>query len=200
MPTLPQFNSINPAYPVEVAVGQIYAQHRNMARVYKLLETHALDVTEALCPPDAALIAATLRYIDGFSYRLHHSAEDTYLLPAMRESGADDGVIEAAMRSHAEGADKIAALRSEFDESCRLAERIDPPFLLALHEYIAFELRHIDFEENVVLPCAVDALPADHWPAIANAFRSYEDPLFGANPEPELSPLYHLLSAVAALH
>ncbi len=198
MPTLPKTESINPAYPVEFAVGQIYAQHRNMARVYKRLEAHALDVAKAQCPADAALIAAILRYIDIFSYRFHHPVEDTYLLSAMRESGADDGVIDAAMRSHIDGANKIAALRNEFDVSCRGEEDIGPPFMSALHEYISFELRHIDFEENVVLPCAVDALPAEDWRAIAEAFGSYEDPLFGAHPEPELAPLYHLLSASAA--
>jgi hypothetical protein len=66
-------------------------------------------------------------------------------------------------------------------------------FAQLLPEQISLEFEHISYEESVVLPCAVELLPADDWPPIAKAFRSHDDPLFGAHLAPELAPLHYLL-------
>jgi hemerythrin-like domain-containing protein len=193
-------NSISPAFPVEVAVRHICAHHRNLARVFRALEAHAEAIAGGKCSPDFILIAAMLRYIAMFSYRVHHPADEEFLLSAMRQSGAPGHVIDSVIGAHNSGAKQFAALQDAFNAWGDKPDMHNAPFLELAHDYISFEFDHMSYEESVVLPCAVDMLPAKDWTPIADAFRSHDDPLFGIKPGPDLAPLHHLLFAGPVSH
>jgi hemerythrin-like domain-containing protein len=180
-------------FPVEVAVQRICGQHRNVARVLRAQQGHLQAIQGHACRPDFLLIAAAIRYIDMFAHGIHHPSEETYLIPAMRQNGAPADVLDNVIGAHSVGAKQFATLQGVFEQWRDKPEMRNPPFLQLVPDYIAFEFDHISYEETIVLPCAVDTLPAADWERIAEAFRSHDDPLFGLHPVPELSPLHCLL-------
>ncbi len=188
-----------PALPVEIAVRQICGQHRNLARVLKLQDDHAKGVASGRCAPDFPLLAAVLRYIETFSYGQHHPAEERYLFSAMRQHGVPGPVLDRVTGAHAWGVKRFLALQAAFAAWRHEPGSHHPPFLALAPRYALFEAEHIAFEESVVLPCAVDTLPASDWVPIASAFLAHDDPLSGGIPAPEFAPLHRLLAAGPAL-
>ena len=189
-----------PAFPVEVAVQRICGHHRNLARVFAAQQEHAEAVAAGACPPDFPLMAAILRYIELHLLGNHHRVEESCLLAAMRERSASDQLVESALGAHNRSARKFAALQSAFGAWRQQPDLRHPLFLELAVDYCACELGHIAFEEDVLLPCAVETLPASDWAAIAEAFRDEDDPLFGSSPDPQLIPLQHFLGAGRVTH
>ena len=186
------------SFPVEIAVRNICAQHRSLGRVLRAGEAHASTVVAGQCSPDFRLFGAMFQYIRAFCYGVHHDAEENFLFPAMRASGAPSLVVDKAMITHTAGKKKFAAMQSTLDAWWGEPAMRRPVFLELLPDFIAFENEHMSYEETVLLPFAVDTLQAGQWLPIADAFRAQDDPLFGPVPAPELAPLHHLLTAGAA--
>ncbi|MBK7470580.1 MAG: hemerythrin domain-containing protein [Betaproteobacteria bacterium] len=198
--TPPNAGLAAPAFPVEVAVQRICGHHRNLARVFAAQQGHAEALAAGACPPDFPLMAAILRYIELHLLGNHHRVEESCLLAAMRERGASGQLVDTALGAHSQSAQKFAALQSAFGAWRQQPDLRNPPFLELAADYRECELGHIAFEEDVLLPCAVETLPASDWAAIAEAFRDQDDPLFGASPDPQLIPLQHLLGAGTVTH
>ena len=52
-------------------------------------------------------------------------------------------------------------------------------FMEAVRDYLAFQTKHLQKEEGVVIPMAKQALTEEDWAEIGAAFADNEDPLFG---------------------
>lgn len=186
-------NAITPTFPVEIAIQHICVQHRNLARVFKCMEAEAPAIVEGTCSPAFTHMAAMLHYIDVFSGQIHHPAEEKYLFAAMRQNGTPDHITELAIDAHRAGTKKLAALQSAFPKQKDSFSSQYAHFLELLPGYIAFESDHMAYEESIVLPSAIDVLPAENWVQIADAFCSHNDPLFGVHLATEFAPLHRLL-------
>jgi len=138
-------------------------------------------------------IAAALRYIHTFSYGIHQPTEEKYLFQAMRLGGAPGEVIDTAIAAHGAGAKELVRLENLFGESRMPPALASAAFLQLLPDQLSLEYDSLAYEENVVLPCAVETLAATDWPPIAAAFHLHEDPLFGRTFAPQLIPLRQCL-------
>jgi hemerythrin-like domain-containing protein len=187
-------------FPVEVAVRHICTEHRNLARVFKVQESHAKAIAKGECAPDLLLFAALLRYLDSFSYGVHHPAEENYLFPAIRQSGAPAHVIDNALVAHNVGAKKLAALQGAFEVWQNRPRLHNPAFLELVPDYVSFEFDHMFYEESVVLPCALENLSAADWAPIAAAFCAHDDPIFGTRCAPVFASLHRMLTGRPATH
>jgi hemerythrin-like domain-containing protein len=187
-----------PAFSVEIAVQHICGQHRNLARVFRAQKFHVEAIASGRCVPDFGAIAAMLHYVDLFSYNVHNPTEEKFLFDAMRRNGAPRQVVDKAAGAHAAGARAFAMLRSSFDAWHDQPRADDARFPELLAGYVAAEAEHMSYEERVLLPCALETLPADDWDMIAPAFQECNDPLFGPHLTPELEPLHQLLAAQGA--
>jgi len=191
-----QRNNVSvPTFPVEHAVRHICAQHRNLARVFRAMESHLSAALTKKTRPDFVLIDCMLHYVGAFTGRMHHPSEEKYLFSAMIRAGAPADVMEKVGEAHWVGANKLADLRRAFDEWRSHPAMPDPMFLTLAPEYLAFEFDHMYYEESVILPCAIEILPASDWPKIAQAFLGHEDPLFGSAPAAALLPLHQYLQS-----
>lgn len=190
---IPRIQKQNSVFPIEFALQQICAQHRNLACVLSELELQAAAIAKGRLPADLRTLSALLRYLDVFAHGVHQQTEEDFLFSAMEQCGAPPHVVDGAMNVHGTALNKMTALMAEF-AACRCQpDSSNSRFAQLLPEQISLEFEHISYEESVVLPCAIELLPADEWPPIAKAFRSHDDPLFGAHPAPELASLHHLL-------
>lgn len=189
-PGIPERGSV---YPVELALQQICAQHRHLACVLAELEVQAAAIMMGQLPADFPALSALLRYLDVFAHGVHQQAEEEFLFSTLEQCGAPHHVVDGAMNVHRTALTKMTALKAELI-ACRFQpDASNTRFAQLLPEQISLEFEHISYEESVVLPCAIELLPAEEWPPIARAFRSHDDPLFGANPAPELASLHYLL-------
>ena len=183
-----------PNFPVEVAVRHICAQHRNLGRVLSALETQVRTARHTV-PPSAGQVSSMLEYINRFCMVIHHPAEEQYLFPAMRLAGVPQQILNHATRAHEENAANFARLQDAF-ASPHWKSLSTIPRQVA--DYVVGEFNHMAYEENILLPEAVELLPATEWPRIAEAFLSQEDPLFGDAPRPEFELLRRFLQPVAS--
>jgi hemerythrin-like domain-containing protein len=81
-------------------------------------------------------------------------------------------VEEEHRQSHAQSEQMIAAL-AEYEKQGVTAR---DTFLDAVSRYAEFQWRHIEREEDQVLPLAVAVLTPEDWQAIDAAFSAHNDP------------------------
>lgn len=189
-------------FPVEIALLEITRQHRNVARVLTELEVLVETLLQSHTAPDFVRLAAMLHYLELFDFGIHQPVEEAFLFPAMRKSGAPENVINGALSVHNASSATMSVLQSDFNADRQDERRSEFRFAKRVPEQVSLERSHIAYEERMVLPCAIEFLPADMWPLIAGAFHAQDDPLFGANPLPEFAPLRYLVTdqSDTALH
>jgi hemerythrin-like domain-containing protein len=127
--------------------------------------------------PDFKLLNAMLYYLENFPEKLHHPKENDFLHRYMRlrspEADSMLKVVEEEHRqSHAQSEQMIEALRN-YEKSGVVAR---DAFLDAVKNYAEFQWRHIEREEDLVLPMAVAILQPEDWAAIDEAFSAHKDP------------------------
>jgi len=183
------------AFPVEVAVRQIYSQHRNLAKVLLAVERQLVVVDAGEEMPDLLPAAGLMKYLREFHHRNHQAAEDQYLFTAMRQRDAPRELFAAAMNDHGLADYKVGALEAALADWLGDPAMPEPLLPALLADYGALKRNHMALEESVVLPAAVEILPATDWEAIAAVFRGHVDPLFDCEPSAELMPLHQLLKA-----
>lgn len=189
---------MNLAFPVEVALRHICAQHRNAGRVLREIEWQAEAAAKGLASADGRVVALMLRYMKDFFYGMHEPVEEEFLFSAMRKSGAPQHVIQSATSTHQLGEIKLGSLQDAI-AARRATLELEPSFFELLPPHVTFEFEHMAFEESVLLPYAVDLLAARDWVPIADAFEACEDPLFGPHPNAAFAPLRErLVSQTAA--
>ena len=189
-----------PVYPVESALRKIHGQHRNVARVLAALREHAEACARGDAPADFALMDSMLGYVYMFCERIHHPTEEEFLFAALRRQKAPERMTAQAAEQHVLGTMKLNALRDALDLWRDRPDARSEGFLAQTADYLSFQFDHMSYEERVILPCAVDTLPADDWQLISDAFLAQNDPLFGPHLTPELTPLRELLSVGQASH
>ena len=159
--------------PVETAVRMIYEQHRRVGQVLAVLGELSTRTAEGATDAELELLNESMRYADEFCALVHHRIEDAFLFPALRGAGAPDDMMMRAALEHRDCAIRVIALRDS------LAGRPEggPRFADAMRNHVARETAHMRFEEQVLLPFAVDCLPASDWVVVAQALQQAPDPL-----------------------
>jgi branched-chain amino acid transport system ATP-binding protein len=180
------------------ALATIRNEHRSIAAVLEGLRYVVDAVGGGRMAPDFALMDAMLRYIEAFPERLHHPKEDDYLFPALLKRRPDlEPLIRGLEREHADGRDAIVALKRALEEFRASGAAGQPAFAAALARYVDFHWKHMNSEEQQVLPAAEQALTADDWAPIDAAFASNDDPLVGVDATREMRELFRRIANLA---
>lgn len=112
-------------------------------------------------------------YLDQFPERLHHPREDRYLFPAVLKRAPQIAAQLALLESeHAKGAQKMleleqALLRFEAGGPTKFSQ-----YRNAVEDYVKFYSAHMRAEEDTILPVAIEALTAEDWKLLAEAFQA----------------------------
>lgn len=193
----------NPAlltFPVEIAVEQLYEQHRHLALVLGSLNATIDAILAGHSSPDLPRICAMIRYLDEFGGRVHCAVENEYVLTPMLLDDASDEVVKHVIEEHSTCTQIFATLQDSFETWRHAARRQDLAFPRIAAAFGAAQVSHLAFEENVLLPHALEQLPPDAWEPLVRAFESNPDPLFSAHPLPEFSALEYLRPIAHSLH
>lgn len=173
------------------AISLIKAEHRSLAAVIDAMDHVVRKTGEASADPDFRLLHAMLYYIREFPEHRHHPSEDASLFALlMQRSDAADEVIRELEAEHDQGESMLAMLTVAL--SSWEAGRPDgiTRFAAALKRFSEFYWRHMDKEENQVLPIAQTELTEEDWRSIRDTFASHADPLLGKRLGDEFAALF----------
>jgi hemerythrin-like domain-containing protein len=159
------------------ALNVIKDEHRSLGAILHGFLFLVDEIRAGRMPPDFKLLHAMLYYLENFPEKLHHPKEDAFLHRYMRlrspEAGALLDVVEDEHRhSHQQSEAMLAALENY--EKAGDAGR--DTFLDEVKSYAEFQWRHIEREEDQVLPLALSILKPEDWVAIDEAFSAHKDP------------------------
>jgi hemerythrin-like domain-containing protein len=173
------------------AISLIKAEHRSLAAVLDAMAHVVRKAEETGRDPKFRLLHAMLYYLREFPERRHHPSEDASLFALlMQRSDAADELIRDLEAEHDEGEAMLSTLTVAL--STWEAGRPDGAtrFAAALKRFSEFYWRHMDKEENQVLPIAQKELTEQDWRSIRDSFATHADPLLGKGPGDEFDALF----------
>ncbi|MBI5785573.1 MAG: hemerythrin domain-containing protein [Rhodocyclales bacterium] len=159
------------------ALNVIKDEHRSLGAIMHGFLFLVDEIRAGRMQPDFKLLNAMLYYLENFPEKLHHPKENEFLHRYLRlrspEANALLEVVEEEHRhSHAQSQVMIEALRN-YEQNGDAAR---DAFLDAVKSYAEFQWRHIEREEDLILPLAVKVLQPEDWAAIDEAFSAHQDP------------------------
>jgi hemerythrin-like domain-containing protein len=173
------------------AISLIKAEHRSLAAVIDAMKHGVRKAEETGKDPNFRLLHAMLYYLREFPERRHHPSEDASLFALlMQRSNAADEIIRELEAEHDQGESMLAMLTVAL--STWEAGRPDGAsgFAAALKRFSEFYWRHMDAEENQVLPIAQKELTEEDWRQIRDTFATHVDPLLGKRLGDEFDALF----------
>ncbi|WP_407280631.1 universal stress protein [Aromatoleum evansii] len=180
------------------AIGIIRDEHRSIASVLTGLRAAMRQASERGEAPDLDFIAGLLRYMKAFPEVLHHPKEDQFLFAklAARTHEADD-VLAALRREHEAGAAQIAAVEAAVERCRQHAEHVGE-LAQVIDAFVEAQWRHLNTEEEQILPAARRHLADEDWRMIERAFRDNGDFRVGGEYDESLRKLFARLMNVTA--
>lgn len=153
-------------------------EHRSLAAVLHALEY--LAKPEHGANRDTKVLWAIIHYLDKYSEKLHHPAEDKFLFSVMKEKTETGKELIAELeRDHAKGEQRIAALTEALKFLELAGDNADQLFNKAVQDYANFYWQHMVQEEKIIFPMAKAVLDADDWDRLEKGFSANRDPISG---------------------
>jgi len=147
-------------------------------------------------PSDASdtffdVVRAMLFYIDEFPERLHHPKESELLFPKVLQMAPQTAPVLAKLETdHQHGEATVRQLQHQLLAWELLGDSRRAVFETAAREYVGFYLKHMQIEEEQILPQAERMFGAADWAELDAAFAGNRDPLTGQYPR---DPVYDRL-------
>ena len=173
------------------AVGLIKGEHRCLAAVLDALSRVVSKAAETGRDPEFRLLHAMLYYLREFPERRHHPSEDASLFALlMQRTSTADEYIRELQDEHDRGEAMLGTLTVAL--STWEAGHKDglTGFAGALKRFSEFYWRHMDIEENRVLPIAQKELSEQDWRQVRDTFAAHADPLLGKRLGDEFDALF----------
>lgn len=156
------------------------------------------EIRERNVNPNLEAFGAMIYYIDAFPERFHHPKEDRYLFRLLRVRCADSGaLLDRLEEEHRIGAHKIRTLEQALARYQAGGDSEFPRFAAAVDDYADFHWKHMEAEENEVLPLAKKHLTDEDWEIIDAAFLGHADPLVGVEAGAEYRGLFRRIVNLA---
>ena len=157
----------------EAAVTIIKDEHRAIAAICSGLREQAARARRGESV-DYGFIASMLHYLRAFPERLHHPKEEEFLFAKFRQRHPAAGeTIDALEQEHEEGGRLLAELEAE---AARLREggaasATGVSLAEAIDRFVDGQWNHLNAEEKMIIPLALEHLQDADWAEIERAFR-----------------------------
>lgn len=176
------------------ALSVIRDEHRSLVAVLQGLQSLVRDIRDRGAGPDFDLFSLIVDYIEVFPEKLHHPKENDYLFKAVRTRTAEAGaVLDELEREHTQCDALVRSLRHALARYRVGGTQGFEAFAAAVDDYLDFHWKHMQKEEDIVIPLAERVLTDADWTTIDTAFKANDDPLFGPRPREEFRRLFELI-------
>lgn len=159
----------------------LYQDHKNLAKLLKTLERQAQRF-EDTGDADFDIVRGVVSYCLTYPDLCHHPKEDLVLRKLLERdprAGGMIGDLEAEHRQLAENTRKLSAAVHRLEQG----ESPQGWFGDATREFLEAYWRHMDMEETLFFPIALQELTEDDWRALDAEVEEMSDPLFGGRVE-----------------
>ena len=152
-------------------------EHRNIDKLLLVLE-HELEVFDRSEEPDYEILQAVIQYFQDYPESCHHPKEDmVFEKLKVRDSAAANriGDVEA---EHQVETNRLRRLVEAVEEILAGREFLRQTFHDVVHDFIEHQRQHMDKEERLLFPAAVQGLRPDDWAELDARLNDQKDPLF----------------------
>jgi hemerythrin-like domain-containing protein len=126
------------------------------------------------------VVRAMLFYIDEFPEKRHHPKETALLFPPVAaRAPAVRAAVERLTQEHEKGEAAVRQLQHLLLAWELLGEPRRKAFEVAFAHYMHFYREHMQLEEEVIIPQALQVLTESDWRTLDEAFATNCDPLTG---------------------
>jgi hemerythrin-like domain-containing protein len=163
-------------------------EHRNIDKLLLVLENE-LKVFDRSEVPDYEILQAVLQYFEDYPENFHHPKEDmVFEKLKMRDPAAAEriGDVEA---EHELETSRLRRLIDAVEEILAGREFLRQAFHDVVSDFIKHQRQHMDMEERLLFPAAVQRLRPEDWADIDARLNDRKDPLFNGVVETKFQAL-----------
>jgi hemerythrin-like domain-containing protein len=183
---------------MRTALNVIRDEHRSLTVVLHGLWYLVDEVREGRRKPDFTVLRAMMHYIDTFPEKLHHPKENRYLFARLRRRTSTANVaLDQLEAEHFHGAKLVRDLEQALLHWELGGQQDLDAFAEEVERYVDFHRRHMQQEEEVVLPLAERVLTEEDWREIDAAFAGNADPLIAKDVEKNFERLFKHIVNIA---
>jgi hemerythrin-like domain-containing protein len=163
---------ITMTYVVEI----LRQEHRNIERLLRVLEQE-LSVFDRGNRPDYEVVLAIIDYFKDYPDSCHHLKEDMIFQKLKSRDPVAAASIGELETEHQEGVSRLRrvaqAVERVLGDQDLLRQTVDE----IIHDFINHERQHMEMEERIFFPAALNALRPEDWAGIALKLADRRDPL-----------------------
>jgi hemerythrin-like domain-containing protein len=163
-------------------------EHRNIDKLLLVLEQE-LEVFDRSEEPDYEILQAVIQYFQDYPENCHHPKEDmVFEKLKVRDPAAADRVGDAEAEHKIE-TERLRRLVEAVEDILAGREFLRQTFHDVVSDFIKHQRQHMDKEERLLFPAAVQRLRPEDWAAIDIRLGDRKDPLFNGAIETKFQAL-----------
>jgi hemerythrin-like domain-containing protein len=152
-------------------------EHRNIDKLLLVLE-HELEVFDRSEEPDYEILQAVIQYFQDYPESCHHPKEGmVFEKLKVRDSAAANSIGDVEAEHQVE-TKRLRRLVEAVEEILAGREFLRQTFHDVVHDFIEHQRQHMDKEERLLFPAAVQGLRPDDWAELDARLNDQKDPLF----------------------
>jgi hemerythrin-like domain-containing protein len=163
-------------------------EHRNIDKLLLVLE-HELEVFDRSEEPDYEILRAVIEYFQDYPENCHHPKEDVVFEKLKLRDPAAAARIGDAEAEHKIETQRLRRLVEAVEEILAGREFLRQAFHDVVFDFIKHQRQHMDKEERLLFPAAVQRLRPEDWVAIDTRLNDRKDPLFNSAIETKFQAL-----------
>jgi hemerythrin-like domain-containing protein len=152
-------------------------EHRNIDKLLLVLE-HELEVFDRSEEPDYEILQAVIQYFQDYPESCHHPKEDMVFEKLKVRDPAAANRIGDVEAEHQVETKRLRRLVDAVEEILAGREFLRQTFHDVVRDFIEHQRQHMDKEERLLFPAAIQGLRPDDWAEIDARLNDRKDPLF----------------------
>lgn len=159
---------------------RLITDHQRLDQVLTLLEAE-LERLEAGDDVDYQLVSDTLRYLAQYADQVHHPLEDAVFEQVLKQAAVTEEQQDRIHLNHTQHTQLIGATGPLADDVEQILNDCVVPMdrlLSHMRHYLTLQRNHMDTENKLLFPLAIDLLNEQDWQTVQAQWRDISDPLF----------------------
>ncbi len=152
-------------------------EHRNIDKLLLVLE-HELEVFDRGEAPDYEILQAIIQYFQDYPEDCHHPKEDMVFERLKMRNPAVASRVGDVEAEHEIETERLRKLVEAVEEILAGREFLRQTFHDVVADFIKHQRQHMDKEERLLFPAAIQRLRQEDWAAIDARLNDRKDPLF----------------------
>ena len=152
-------------------------EHRNIEKLLLVLEQE-LEVFDRSERPDYEILQAIIQYFQDYPESCHHPKEDMVFKKLKVRDPAAAKRIGDVEAEHQVETNRLLRFAQAVADILADREFLRQAFHNVVHDFIEHQRQHMDKEERLLFPAAVQGLRPDDWAELDARLNDQKDPLF----------------------